>query len=221
MAESNDKVKENQKNTRPLPPGGIKIAQAFKSILSGKEFSDITIEDIVNASGMNSALIYKYYGDKRGLLHSLLSEGMDRYLERLDRELKGIRGALNKLRKLIWVHFNLYREDRVVARILLLEVRNHRSYYESEGYGKMRRYALIMKGIIEEGVRNGEIRSDIPVWVIRQSLMGAIEHLCLPWVVGGREYSEDLHTDHVCELFFGGIQAPRGEEGLERDPGNY
>jgi len=196
---------------RSLPPGGIKIAEAFKLLLAGKDFADITIEDIVNASGVNAALIYKYYGDKRGLLHQLLSEGLDRYVSGLERELKGIKGAFNKLRKLTWLHFNLFRNNRVVARIILLEVRNHRSFYKSDSYEKIRQYNAIVKSVIEEGVQEGEIRSDIPVWVIRQSLMGAIEHLCMPWVISGLELSEDEVTENLCSFFFRGIEAVKKE----------
>ena len=207
MRKTGNKQPPKQKNPRPLPPGGIKIAQAFKVILSGKEFSDITIEDIVNTSGMNSALLYKYYGDKRGLLHKLVSEGIDLYIQNLERDLKGIKGALNKLRKLIWVQFNTYRKDRVSARIFLLEVRNHHSYFESEGYQKIRKYTAIIKDILEEGVKNGEIRDDIPVWTIRQIIIGGIEHLTLLWAVAGKEFSEDKMTDDLCEVIFAGIKA--------------
>ncbi len=143
---------KTHKSFQTLPAGGIKIAEAFKQLLDGKDFSDITIEDIVNTSGMNAALIYKYYGDKRGLLHQLLSEGFDRYLAGLERELKGIKGALNKLRKIVWIHVSLIKENRVLGRILLLEARSHQSFFASDGYQKIRQYNAIIRGIIEEGI---------------------------------------------------------------------
>jgi hypothetical protein len=50
----------------------------------------------------------------------------------LDRQ--GIKGAANKLRKLIRGTIHLYQKDRVFAKILLLEVRNFQGYWESETY---------------------------------------------------------------------------------------
>ena len=78
MSDSLDNYK-GDKFPLPSPPrGGIKIADAFRFFRASKNFSGITIEDIVNTAGVNSALIYKYYGDKRGFLYRVLSDGMDR-----------------------------------------------------------------------------------------------------------------------------------------------
>lgn len=197
------------KSARPLPPGGIKIAEAFKRLLDGKDFSDITIEDIVHASGMNAALIYKYYGDKRGLLYQLLSEGLDGYLAGLDRELKGIKGSLNKLRKIVWIHVSLLKENRVLGRILLLEARSHQSFFKSDVYQKIRRYNAIIREIIEEGIKDGDIRDDVSVLMLNQMIVGAIEHLCMPWVVAGSALSEDDVTDTLCKVLFNGIEVQR------------
>ncbi|MCG6536033.1 MAG: TetR/AcrR family transcriptional regulator, partial [Syntrophales bacterium LBB04] len=100
-------------NTRTNPPGRIKIAEAFKALLSEKEFGAITTADIARTAGVNEALIYKYFGDKRGLLHQVLCEIIDQYIENLETDLKGIKGALNKLRRLVWIQFNMFAKDRV------------------------------------------------------------------------------------------------------------
>ncbi|MBE9545213.1 MAG: TetR/AcrR family transcriptional regulator, partial [Proteobacteria bacterium] len=59
---------------KPLPPGRIKIAQALKYLLEEKEFSAITTAEIAKNAGVTEALIYKYFKDKRDLLHQVLSE---------------------------------------------------------------------------------------------------------------------------------------------------
>ena len=193
-------------NSRPNPPGRMKIAEAFKTLFSEKEFNAITTADIARTAGVNEALIYKYFGDKRGLLHQVICETLTQYLDNLEVDLKGIKGALNKLRRLVWLHFNRYSNDRVLARSLLLEVRNFRGYFDSESYQHVRRYGQMLKDIIEEGVREGEIRDDIPVWSIRQVLLGGIEHLCLPGVIFGRSFSPDDFTEALCDILFSGIE---------------
>jgi TetR/AcrR family transcriptional regulator, fatty acid metabolism regulator protein len=213
MTDPFDNSKNNPNIPRSLPPGGVKIAVAFRYLLDTKNFSDITIEDIVGTSGVNSALIYKYFGDKRGLLYHVLCEGLDRFDAGVERELKGIKGALNKLRKLIWFHINHYKENRVMARILLLEARSHHSYFESEAHQKIRRYNALIRAIIEEGIQAGEIRADIPVWLINQVMMGSIEHLCLPWLISGEKISEDNITEDLCNLLFSGIEKKSSEKG--------
>ena len=191
---------------RPFPPGRIKIANAFISLLEQKEFSSITTAEIAKTAGVTEALIYKYFEDKRGLLHQVLKEYLEQYLVQFERDLKGIKGALNKIRKLIWGHISVYSANRVFARILFLEVRNHLDYYSSDTYQIIKAYSKILLEIIEEGVRDGEIRSDVPPKLIRQVIFGSIEHVCLTGVIFKGEISPDDLTEDLCKFIFRGIE---------------
>ena len=187
------------------PPGKIKIAEALRSLLKEKDFNSITTADISRTSGVNEALIYRYYQDKRGLLHAVLAEYLEDYIEKMVLDSKGIKGAANKLRKLIWGTLYLYQQNRVFAKILLLEVRNFRGYWESETYQIVRHYSEFMLNLINEGIDAGEFRDDISSSHIRQIILGAIEHLCLPAVIFQHEISPDKLTDDICDTIFGGI----------------
>lgn len=207
MKDSRQNVKAGKTSPdRGSPPGRVKIMDALRSLLSEKDFSTITVAEIARTAGVTEALIYKYFDDKRDLLHQVLAEYLDHYLTQTERDLKGIKGALNKLRKLIWAHLTMYGEDRVFARILLLEVRNYSEYFSSDAYGIVRRYYDMLRDIIVQGVAEGEIRSTIPVPVICQVVFGGIEHLSLPGIIFNRSISPDELTDHLCEIIFNGIQ---------------
>ncbi len=191
---------------KPLPPGRVKITQALKSLLENKEFSAITTAEIARKAGVTEALIYKYFKDKRDLLHQVLREYLEHYIVQLERDLKGIKGALNKLRKLIWSHINVYTTIRVFARILLIEVRNNPDYYKSETYKLVKAHSNTVLTIIEEGIRNKEIRDDIAPELIRHGILGSIEQVCLSGIIFGREISPDDLTEDLCEFIFKGIK---------------
>ena len=187
------------------PPGKIKIAEALRILLKEKDFNSITTADIARTSGVNEALIYRYYKDKRGLLHTVLAEYLEDYIETMALNRKGIKGAVNKLRKLIWDMIYLHHKDRVFSKILLLEVRNFRGYWESETYQIVRQYSKSMLNLIKEGIDAGELRDDISPSHIRQIILGAIEHLCLPAVIFGYDIAPDKMTDDICDVIFEGI----------------
>jgi AcrR family transcriptional regulator len=191
---------------KPLPPGRIKIVEALKTLLEEKEFTAITTAEIAKYAGVTEALIYKYFKDKRDLLHQVLSEYLEQYRAQIFLDLKGIKGALNKLRKLIWSHINVYATNRVFAKILLIEVRNYPDYYKSETYLRVKEYSDIVLQIIMEGIRNSEIRQDVPVKLIRHSILGSIEQVCLSGITFGKEINSDDLTDQICEIIFKGIQ---------------
>jgi len=195
----------NNFKERPLPPGRIKISQALKSLLEEKEFSAITTAEIAKNAGVTEALIYKYFKDKRDLLHQILTEYLEQYRTQLGQDLRGIKGTYNKLRKLIWSHINVYATNRVFAKILLIEVRNYPDYYKSETYLRVKEYSNIVLQIIEGGIRDKEIRDDVPARLIRHSILGSIEQVCLSGITFGKEINPDDLTEQICEIIFKGI----------------
>lgn len=188
------------------PPGRIKIADALRVLLETKDFGAITTAEIAKTAGVTEALIYKYFKDKRDLLYQLLSEYLEHYDVQVERDLKGIKGALNKLRKLIWSHINVYATDRVFAKILLMDVRSFSDYYTSETYKLVKKYTEILLEIIQEGIKNQEIRNDIPPVFLRQAILGSIENICLTRVIFGRKISPDDLTEKLCEFVFKGVE---------------
>lgn len=194
---------------KKLPEGRVKLAKALVSLLEKKEFNAISTAEIAKHAGVTDALIYKYFKDKRDLLHQILSEYLLQYHGQLRMGLKGIKGSLNKLRKLIWSHINVYANNRVFAKILLLEVRNYPDYYKSETYELVKIYSDVVLEILEEGISEGEIRGDIPPKFLRQCILGSIEHVCLTGIVFDREISPDLLTEDLCEFIFNGIDVSK------------
>ena len=195
----------NNLKGKPPPPGRIKIVQALKSLLEAREFGAITTAEIARSAGVTEALIYKYFKDKRDLLHQVLGEYLEHYRAQMRHDLKGIKGSLNKLRKLIWSHINVYATNRVFAKILLIEVRNYPDYYKSETYSRVKEYSNIVLQVIEEGVGAGEIRPDVPARMIRHSILGSIEQVCLSGITFGKDINPDDLTEQICEIIFRGI----------------
>ena len=188
-------AKKNSARTGSFPPGRVKIAEALKSLLKEKEFSAITWADIAATAGVNEALIYKYFQDKRGLLHQVLEELMKVYINLVREDLKGVDNSLDKLLRVMETHIREYDRDRVFARILILEVRNFPGYFQSETYELVRQYSRIVLDIIEEGKAKGELRQDLDAKAARQIIMGTIEHLCLPYVI----YDRPMPTAQLVE----------------------
>ena len=196
----------NSSNKKSFPPGRTKIVDAIKSLLENKEFQAITTAEIAKTAGVTEPLIYKYYRDKRDLLNQVLEDYLEKYIVKTELDLKGIEGALNKLRKLIWTHIYTYATNRIFAKVILLEVKGFPIYFESKTYLLSRRYGNIILEIIEEGIKNGEIREDISTSSLKQLILGGIERVVLPGLIFNRDISPDLLTDNLCNLLFYGIK---------------
>jgi AcrR family transcriptional regulator len=194
-----------QPGARKKTGGRAKIADALKVLLRDKEFQAITTAKIASTSGVSEALIYRYFGDKRGLLHQVLGDFLSDYLDWLESELETTKGTVKKLRMIIHSHLHLFETNRVLAKILLLEVRSYPGYFESESYEQVRRYSRLILEILRKGIASGDIKKGISPKAIREAMLGGIEHICLPKIVFKQSYSPDAMADELCKILFCGI----------------
>ena len=188
------------------PPGKLKIIEAMRTLLEERTFESLTIAEIALTAGVTEGLIYKYFKDKRDLLHHVLKEHYLLFLVQIERDLQGIDGALNKLKKVIWSSIERYANHRVFARIILLEVRNSEEYFQSDAYGLVRQFNHIVIDIINEGIADGEIRGDLPAGSIRNAIFGTIEHSCLNRVIFNESVSTNDTAKLITDLLFNGIK---------------
>jgi AcrR family transcriptional regulator len=203
--QSEEKVISHPAKRRSDPPGKIKIAGALQALLKEKDFNSITTAEIAKTSGVNEALIYRYYKDKRGLLHHLLSRYLRESESQIDLYLRDTRGTFRKLKKVIWHTFDTYDKNRIFAKILLIEVRNFPGYFKSETYELVKHYSSIILELLKEGIENGEIRNDISAWHMMQTIIGAIEHLILPGLIFDRKLDIDDCTENLSNILLDGI----------------
>ena len=194
------------KKADPSPPGKRKIINALRQLLEDRNFASITISEIAGTAGVTEGLIYKYFKDKRDILHQVLKEHYELFLVQIERDLKGIDGSINRLQKVIWSCIDRYANHRVFARIILLEVRNSDGYFQSEAYRLVRVLNRVIIDIIEEGIKNKEIRAGIPVAYIRNAIFGTIEHSCMNRAIFNETVSTDETARHIAELIFNGIK---------------
>ena len=188
------------------PPGKLKIINAMRILLEERTFESLTISEIAVTAGVTEGLIYKYFKDKRDVLHHVLKEHYEQFLVQIDRDLQGIDGALNKLKKIIWSSIERYANHRVFARIILLEVRNSEEYFQSEAYALVRQFNRIIIDIINEGIAAGEIRENLPPAYIRNAIFGTIEHSCLNRAIFDEAVSTNEAAKFITDLLFSGIR---------------
>ena len=189
---------------------------ALEQLIEKKAFNSITIAEISRLSGVNESLVYRYFKGKRGLLHYVLAEHQKKSLYQLYADLVAITGAVDKIKRLIWRTTDNWNKDRVVAKILLIEVRNYPGYYKSETYQIVREYCKLLISLIKQGINNGEIRDDVSPWHLMQILLGGIEHIILPSLVFDREFNVDSFTENLFQIVFERVLTPKKETAMGR-----
>jgi TetR/AcrR family fatty acid metabolism transcriptional regulator len=152
-----------------------KILGAAEEIISQKGLAETTISEIAGKAKVADSVIYQYFKGKEDLLFSIPGERMKEVLILLDEQLQGIRDAESRLSKMIWFHLWYNDKQRGYARILLLECRSCNDFYTAPAYSYIRKYAGIMLGILEQGVKSGSFRNDIDMRLVREIILGTLD----------------------------------------------
>lgn len=175
-------MRRNQKNRKEM------IIQAAIGTFSAKGFNASTISDIAKKVEIAESTIYEYFGGKEDILLSIPEDGMKKYMASLHRHLGGVKGADNKLRKVVWHLFDFYHNNRDYMYILLRELRANPRFYKSYAYKLMKKYSQMISGIIEEGKDEGIFDKNIDTKVLRAMITGGVDHLTLPLLMLNRPY---------------------------------
>lgn len=114
--------------------------------------------------------------------------------------------SIEKLELIIRTSLEQYLENRLLSRILLLEVRNSQAFFESGAYKMVTLYARTVLEIIQEGISAGEIAGHTDPYLLRKVLFGAIEHACLGEVIFDKPLDLEKTAAGISDIIFNGVK---------------
>jgi TetR/AcrR family fatty acid metabolism transcriptional regulator len=186
------------------------ILKVATEVFAEKGFHESTISQIAQKAKIAEGSIYLYFKNKEDLLFSIPEERMENFLSGLREHLAGMKGALNKLRKLIWYHFHFYQQNKDYALILLQSIRLNPRFVSTRAYQLIREFSKLVVQIIEEGKKEGAIRADIDSRLLRDAILGAIEHVTIRGSILSRLPALTEVAEPLYSFFASGIQAQGG-----------
>jgi len=173
-----------------------RILAAAEEIFSKKGLLESSIAEIARYAGVADSVIYQYFKGKEDLIFSIPAQRMKEIISLLEEHLQGIQSAESQLSKMIWFHLNYNDTHRGYARLLLLECRSNKAFYQTEAYGLIRKYAGIMLRILHNGIEQGIFRDDVNMRLIRDIILGTLDFENLSSMAIGeiKESSPDLNN---------------------------
>jgi TetR/AcrR family fatty acid metabolism transcriptional regulator len=153
----------------------------------------------------------EYFSSKEELLFSIPAQTTHQYVEKNREILKYIQGAASKLRFLIYRHLGLYAENPDYANIVMLILKGHRNFQKTDAYKIVQSTARITTQVLEEGIQNGEFRSDIKPHLVRAMIWGTVEHLVTRKCLLGKPADLLGLADDIIDTIFQGIVVPQKE----------
>ena len=185
------------------------ILQAAIEVFSNGNFKNSSISEIAKRANVAEGTIYQYFKNKEDLFFSIPVEKTIEFCYELDLHLQGITGAFNKIRKFIWYYLYFFKTNPGYGRILMLEMRVSRSFGKTKTYNFLRKSTSRILEIIREGQHDGTIRKDVNIYILRQLVLGVLEHIVTRWLLKGEKYDLMESYEDISKLVIDGISFPR------------
>ena len=186
-----------RKNTRNTK--GRIISAAWK-LFYEQGYEDTTVEDIVFESETSKGSFYHYFDGKDALLGTLayvFDEKYEQLMETMDPE-------MDAMEKMIYLNHELFAMiDGGVSMDLLARLLSTQLLTRGEKHllDRNRTYFKLLRQIISEGQKNGQLRDDRTGNEILRAYALWERARLYDWCLAGGEYSLVAYTDSVTPMF--------------------
>jgi AcrR family transcriptional regulator len=184
------------------------IRVAARDLFCEKGYEAVAMAEIAARVGVVEGLLYKYFATKRELLLQVLEHWYEEMFGDYSRELAGVKGHRARLHLLVWRHLRTVREYPLLCRLMFREVQSEHDYRGTVLHGLNRRYTQLLVDVIEEGIKAGEFRKDIPSGLMRAMVYGGIEHHSWNYVCGRGDLDIDPIADQIVAVLCEGMSPP-------------
>jgi len=192
--------RKNIRNTR-----GRIISAAWK-LFYEQGYEDTTVEDIVFESETSKGSFYHYFDGKDALLGTLayvFDEKYEQLMETMDPE-------MDAMEKLIYLNHELFAMiDGGISIDLLARLLSTQLLTRGEKHllDRNRTYFKLLRQIITEGQKCGQLRDDRTVNEILRAYALWERALLYDWCLAGGEYSLVTYTNGVTPMFLESYRA--------------
>ena|ERR1700688_3249160 len=179
----------------------LAILRSTLKILGKHGFSDLTIEDVAAHAGVGKATVYRWWPNKAALIADAFASSTTRALHFPDT------GSLcsdmsQQMRQLVKIFRG--RRGRIVSAIL------GGGQSDKELIGAFRKRFLLPRRLeayatLRRGIRRGELRKDVDMDLVLDSLYGPIY---MRFLIRHDKMTPDF-IDRLCKLVLGGAQPSR------------
>jgi TetR/AcrR family fatty acid metabolism transcriptional regulator len=192
------------------PPPGAKrdaILRAAIDVFAERGYFNAQVADVARAAGVAAGTVYLYFQNKDHLLVSIFERSMRDGLTESRAAVAALRDPRERLRRLARGHLARLGNDRNLAIVFQVELRQSTKFMERFSATLLRDYLGLIRAAIADGQQIGIFRTDIKATVAAKMLFGALDEMATNWILSTRRYSLEADADAVVDLFINGARA--------------
>ena len=110
------------------------------------------------------------------------------------------------MRAIIQAYLEFYENNPLYTSVALLTLKGNRRYVASPAYESVREAAHSLIEVYQDGVERCVFRDDLDPYLVRNMVLGFIEHLTIQWLLVGRPKTIADHTDTIFQMVMRAVE---------------
>ncbi len=191
-----------------------KIIKAAVKVFAKNGFYNSRVSEIAKEAQVADGTVYLYFKNKDDILIRLFEEEMDKIITNMKEEMERVADPSEKLRRFALIHLNMVRENKNLAEVIQVELRQSSKFMHEYKNRKFIEYLNIISGIVKDGQRTGHFRPDAMPGLFKRSFFGALDELSNMFVFSSkRKYNVEMASEQVASFFIAGLVPLSGQKG--------
>ncbi|OCC15009.1 Fatty acid degradation regulator YsiA, TetR family [Dissulfuribacter thermophilus] len=185
-----------------------KIVQAAIRVFAQNGFYNSKIAEIAKEANVADGTIYLYFNNKYDILITIFEEEIGKIIAKVKQEMARIEDPREKLFRFAQIHLSLVEENRDLAEVIQVELRQSSKFMKEYRNKKFAEYLNIISQIVKQGQAQGIFRSDVMPGIFKRAFFGALDEMSRFWVLSSKKkYSVNTAARQISKFFLEGIVA--------------
>lgn len=183
------------------------IIEAAVQVIAENGYHSSQVSKIARQAGVADGTIYLYFKNKEDILVSVFEEKMGDFIEHTSKAIKKQRQAHDQLRTLIEMHFSQLAENKHLAVVTQLELRQSNLELRFQINDVLTPYLQLIDGVIQTGIDEKTFKGNLHIPLARQMIFGTMDEIVTTWVVKEHKYNLVELVDPVHDMLIDGLRA--------------
>ena len=181
------------------------ILKAATKLFARRGFFNAQVADVAREAGVAAGTVYLYFQSKDDLLISIFERTMHEGLEAGRQALEGVSDPVERLRRLALVHLERLGQDRDLAVVFQVELRQSTKFMERFSSSLLQDYLHAIRDAVADAQTAGRFRREVSPTFAAKVLYGALDEMATNWILSRRRYALAAQANEVVDLFVNGM----------------
>lgn len=178
------------------------IVLAAMNLVATQGLKSLNVAGVARRIGLVPSAIYRHFKGKEEVIDAVLEHIRGMLVDNVEAVCKETSDPVERLRRLLFRHVQLIRENLAIPRIIFSEdVYGGRSGREEIVYGIVSDYLTRVEEIIRQGQGTGRIDPAIDPKTVSVMFLGLIQPTALLWHISGGRFDVTKQAEKVWKLF--------------------